>query len=207
MRCLIMASLRSPPPVTVRRNILKVCFAWCRDHRHAPSPQLSKQPQAVLNLVTVGPVEQDATHPTIACNTIISVWMARVLSPWWQIRLRRWKPEWNAKTVVLGTGGGAARTDFQYEGRLYSGGTEICAQVWPVEFAGRGWVRKLCAQFSDLVVHLEAHEGEIFFPACSPGVQNPRLAAAWGHAQWPPCAYSYPTMAPIPCRVLCQTGP
>ena len=59
----------------------------------------------------------------------------------------------------------ALRTDFQCEeGAYIQAVLKSAPKFGQWNSPAEDWVRKLCAQFSDLVVHLEAHEGEIFIP-------------------------------------------
>lgn len=102
----------------------------------------------------------------------------------------------------------ALRTDFQCEeGAYIQAVLKSAPKFGQWNSPAEDWVRKLCAQFSDLVVHLEAHEGEIFIPGMFSWSKTLLFGSCVGATPDGAARAQLSTMAPIPCRVLCQTEP
>ena len=158
-------------------------------------------PELFLNLVTVGPVEtgRDASDHSLQYYNIgvDGAGIAVVADSFAALETRVERE----KTLSWEQVEEALRTDFQCEeGAYIQAVLKSAPKFGQWNSPAEDWVRKLCAQFSDLVVHLEAHEGEIFdSPACSPGPKPFCLAAARGPRPMAAARAQLSTMAPIPC--------
>lgn len=122
-------------------------------------------PELFLNLVTVGPVEtgRDASDHSLQYYNIgvDGAGIAVVADSFAALETRVERE----KTLSWEQVEEALRTDFQCEEGAYIQAVLKSAPKfgqWNSPAEDR--VRKLCAQFRDLVVHLEAQEGEIFIP-------------------------------------------
>ena len=122
-------------------------------------------PELFLNLVTVGPVEtgRDASDHSLQYYNIgvDGAGIAVVADSFAALETRVERE----KTLSWEQVEEALRTDFQCEeGAYIQAVLKSAPKFGQWNSPAEDWVRKLCAQFSDLVVHLEAHEGEIFIP-------------------------------------------
>ena len=120
-------------------------------------------PELFLNLVTVGPVEtgRDASDHSLQYYNIgvDGAGIAVVADSFAALETRVERE----KTLSWEQVEEALRTDFQCEeGAYIQAVLKSAPKFGQWNSPAEDWVRKLCAQFSDLVVHLEAHEGEIF---------------------------------------------
>lgn len=122
-------------------------------------------PELFLNLVTVGPVEKgrDASDHSLQYYNIgvDGAGIAVVADSFAALETRVERE----KTLSWEQVEEALCTDFQCEeGAYIQAVLKSAPKFGQWNSPAEDWVRKLCAQFSDLVVHLEAHEGEIFIP-------------------------------------------